>query len=369
MSHEIRTPMNGIIGMVEMLVKNTQLDKLQKEYLEIVHRSSLDLLTILNDILDLSKLEGGKMRLQLQEVNIHDIIHNLMGLFSAAVKQKGMHIRSIYSDDLPDNFKADGARVKQIVANLLGNAFKFSEEGEIVIKTSLVEQNKDELKIKIEIIDTGAGIAKEDQKKLFSQFQQLNQSSTKAIKGTGLGLAICKKLVALLGGEIGVISEAGKGSNFWFTFNAFPLTEKEKEKEKEKEDTQFDIKVLLVDDIQVNLTVVELMLVHLGCEVTVAKNGKEALEQFKEEGFDLVLMDIQMPVMGGVEATQTIKKNNRNVPPIIGLSANAMSGDAEKYMEQGLDDYLHKPINLDVLSNKLATWFESDGTRKAMNTK
>ncbi|MBL4887044.1 MAG: response regulator [Flavobacteriaceae bacterium] len=357
MSHEIRTPMNGIIGMINILIEHTTLDSIQKEYVDIIHRSSQDLLAILNDILDLSKLESGKMELSKKEVDMHNIVQKVKQLFEAKAKQKGITIRVLHANDLPLSFNTDETRLTQIISNLVGNAVKFTNEGEIIIKTSLLEQSSQKLKFKIEVIDTGTGISKENQAKLFIQFQQLNQNIITGAKGTGLGLSISKKLVTLMGGEIGVESQIGIGSNFWFTFEAFPVVQKEIKKETQINFNQYNLNILLVDDSDVNLTVLKLMLAKLGCTVEMAINGKKAVDMFKEGKYHLIFMDIQMPVMDGVTATKTIKSMYKNVPPIIGLSANAMEGDAEKYMAEGLDDYLYKPITTDILNQKLAKWF------------
>lgn len=368
MSHEIRTPLNGVIGMIDVLMTNTDLDDLQREYIGTVHRSSQDLLAILNDILDLSKLEAGQMKIEQADMNVHSVVHKVKGLFAAEAKQKGLSIRSVYGEDVPQSFKAGEIRLTQIISNLVGNAVKFTTEGEIVIKTSLVENRPEAMVVKVEVIDNGDGISEADQQKLFSQFQQLDQSSTKSIKGTGLGLSICKRLVELMHGEIGVVSEEGRGSNFWFTFTAYPLTQAEREQKQQKEQKSkpspkdkfpnFNLNVLLVDDNDVNLMLAEIMLNNFGCVAQFAENGLLALEKCKENTFDLILMDIQMPVMDGVEATQKIKADHPDAPPIIGLSANAMEGDAEKYMGLGLDDYLLKPLTLEALGLKLGDWFQ-----------
>ena len=361
MSHEIRTPMNGIIGMIDLLIKNTHLNNQQREYAEIIHNSSLDLLSILNDILDLSKLESGKNVFNNSQANIHDIIHKVMKLFSAKALQKGIILKSSSTEDIPFKFNADTARLTQIISNLLSNAIKFTRSGEININTSVAELHEDSLTIKVEIIDTGEGIAKDRKDKIFDQFEQINHDNLTQIKGTGLGLSICRELVKIMDGEIGVISELGEGSNFWFTFKAFNVEEPIVETKPKLEEviSQYNLKVLLVDDSDINLRVLKLMLTKLGCLVETVVNGKKAVDTFEEGKYDLIIMDIQMPVMDGIEATQTIKLQNKNVPPIIGLSANAMEGDAEKFMARGLDDYLYKPITIDTLNKKLQKCFAS----------
>jgi signal transduction histidine kinase/CheY-like chemotaxis protein len=360
MSHEIRTPMNGIIGMIDVLLIEDGLNEKQKDRVNTIQRSSQDLLTIINDVLDLSKLQAGKMKVETEEVNLYDIVFKIKGLFAAVAEQKGINININYSPLISHFYQTSGVRVSQILSNIVGNAIKFTEEGEINIQVTRCKKVDGKDKIRFNISDTGEGISRENQKLLFSKFKQLDQSSTKSIKGTGLGLSICKKLVELLNGEIGVYSTLGEGSTFWFCIEA----EEIKKSTSETKDLsisikeQFNIKVLLVDDNQINLMVAKLLLNKLGCEVTEAINGKDAIEKFKADSFDLVLMDIQMPEMDGVEATNIIKKDFKEVPPIIGLSANAMEGDAERFMAQGLDDYLHKPITHEALLKKMNKWFK-----------
>ncbi|NQY08983.1 MAG: response regulator [Flavobacteriales bacterium] len=335
MSHEIKTPMNGIIGMVDILQRSVGLNPKQKSHLKIIQNSSRDLMNIINDILDLSKLQAGKVEIKYSETSIKDVVHHVSSLFSANAAQKGLSINTIHTSNIPLKFNAPTNRITQILSNLVGNAVKLTSFGSVTIKTSWI--NKDDGMMKIEITDTGNGISIENQKLLFNDFHQLDQSITKANKGTGLGLAISKKLVELMQGEVGIISEIGKGSNFWFTFKTTPIeepTDQPSEPNPNSEQTQnYDLKVLLIDDNAVKLMVAEIMLEEFECEVTSATNGLDGLEKFEENLFDLILMDIQMPEMNGAEASQKIKKKYAKVPPIIGLSANAMEGDAEKIHE------------------------------------
>ena len=365
MSHEIRTPMNGIIGMIDLLIKTTSLDKVQKDYIETIQSSSMDLLTLLNEILDLSKLEAGKMELVTSKINYDLFIKNTVGLFSAIAFKKNLKLIIQKPASIPKLIEADKTKLKQITSNLIGNALKFTTKGEIIVKSSIVSKDENKLKLKIEIIDTGCGISIDDQDRLFNPFQQLDESYTKMIKGTGLGLSISKRLVELMNGDIGVISDLGKGSNFWFTFTTNKVEDNDLDISKKDillENVKFKLNVLLADDKIVNQKVAQLMLENLSCTIDIVNNGKEAIEKFKEGKYDLIFMDIQMPEMDGIETTKFIKKNYKMVPPIIGLSANAMEGDSKRYMSQGLDDYLLKPLTLETLINKLLKWFKPNET-------
>ncbi|MGK0240116.1 MAG: two-component system aerobic respiration control sensor histidine kinase ArcB [Candidatus Pelagisphaera sp.] len=363
MSHEIRTPMNGITGMIDLLAKSTKLDQTQKEYVATIQQSSNGLLTILNDILDLSKLESRQMQLQYSDVNIRNITKSVQALFSPRIIQKGLGISIIFSDNLPESIQTDPIRLSQIFSNLLGNAIKFTDKGGIEIKLSVADKGPDPITIKVEVIDSGIGVSSIDQEKLFNHFQQVDQSSTNLFEGTGLGLAISKNLVELFDGEIGVISSKGNGSNFWFTFKAVVTSKTQKKTDKPKESlecgnepSQPKFKALVVDDSDVNRFVASKILTFLGGHTELADNGKTALEMLDKESYDIIFLDIKMPVMDGVETTRIIREQYKDAPPIIGLSANAMEGDLEKYIALGMDDYMSKPITVNGVSEKLAKW-------------
>ena len=364
MSHEIRTPMNGIIGMIDVLEKSAGLSQKQNEYIDLIQQSSHDLLSILNDILDLSKLESKKMELTSQVIRIHEHLNSLKGLFAAKAKQKGLELNVEIDHTVPECIKTDKIKLSQILSNLLGNAVKFTANGQVTIKVKLEEDTNTNKVLLFNVMDTGEGILKKQQEKLFTPFYQLEKTATKPIKGTGLGLSICKEIVLLMGGQLGVNSQIKGGSDFWFSipFNSIGedevLPQQEKEIHSEEVSNHFNLKILLVDDNKMNLTIGKTMLTMLGCTVDLAHDGQEAVSLFQEHTYDLILMDIQMPVMDGVEATQRIKADVKQNPPIIALSANAMEGDADKFIQQGLDDYLHKPVTLKTLKNKLNVWFE-----------
>ncbi len=360
MSHEIRTPMVGVIGMIDLLFKNTKLDTLQKEYVNIIHRSSLNLLDILNQILDLSKMEAGKFKLSSVDINFKGLINQNIDLFLATAKAKEINITSEYSKELPENIIADNNRLTQIISNLIGNAIKFTNQGEIKIMTSLVSQKKEELTIKVEIIDSGIGISKKDQEELFNRFSQFHEASILAGEGSGLGLTICKKLVHLMHGKLGVKSELGKGSNFWFTFKSKvsnTITTKEDKNLAAVQAPNYNLHVLLVEDSNTNILVSKQILKYLGCTMDVARDGRQAIKMFKEDTYNLILMDINLPGLDGVETCQIIRKNYTKVPPVIALSSNALPGDAERFIAKGLDDYITKPYTTEILNIKLKNWF------------
>lgn len=360
MSHEIRTPMVGVIGMIDLLYKNTTLNDLQKEYVSTIHQSSLNLLDILNQILDLSKIESGKFNLFPTSINFKNLIRQNIDLFSAISATKEVKLISTYSEKLPENIMGDNNRLTQVISNLIGNAIKFTQKGEIHIKTSVLTETDNELTIKVEVIDSGIGIQKKDQETLFMRFSQFNEASIIAGEGSGLGLTICKKLVNLMRGELGVESEFGKGSNFWFTFKTNRIstsTIKEDQITQNLVPQKYNLHVLLVEDSETSILVSEQILKYLGCTIDIAKSGKQALHMFKENLYDLILMDINLPELDGVQTCNHIRKSHKNVPPIIALSSNALPGDAERYIAKGLDDYITKPFTTEILNIKLKNWF------------
>lgn len=355
MSHEIRSPMNGIIGMIDLLKDDQQLNDEQKSFVNTIHSSSNQLLGILNDILDLSKLESGKMKIQNSLIHVTEEVSKIIDLFQTNAQEKGIEFRFKCESNVPSNVITDKVKVIQVLTNLVNNAVKFTSKGSIELRVSTSGLDM----LRFEIIDTGPGISEQNQEKLFSQFQQMDQSSTKTVKGTGLGLAICKNIVKLLGGEIGVESQVDKGSTFWFTIKTQVPSERELKElaDKKSKVRLFNKKVLVVDDIDVNLKVVSMMLTQMGCTVETAKNGLIGIEKFEEGDFDLILMDIQMPGMDGMEAAKIINSMDKKTPPITALTANALSGDVEKYLNNGMDFFLSKPVTKDALREKLEEIF------------
>jgi len=360
MSHEIRTPMVGVVGMIDLLFKNTKLDPLQKEYVSTIHQSSLNLLDILNKVLDISKIEAGKFTLSPKGINFKKLTHQNVGLFLANSRAKGIDLVCEYGDTLPEYIFADDNRLLQILSNLVGNAIKFTKDGKITVKSSLVSKKNEELTVKVEVIDTGIGISKKDQESLFKRFNQVHNNVVLGEEGSGLGLTISKKLADLMDGNLGVISEVGKGSNFWFTFKTkkseviIPSIEKTFDK---SNDQKFDLHVLLVEDSDTNILVSKQILKYLGCTVDVAKTGRKAVETFEEDMYDLILMDINLPDLDGVATCKLIRQGYKKVPPIIAITSNALPGDAERFIAKGLDDYITKPFTTEILNIKLKNWF------------
>lgn len=362
MSHEMRTPLNGVLGMVEFLLQ-TKLDEKQYDYALTIRNSSENLLNIVNDILDLSKIEAGKTIIKPSVFDIIDTFKKTKNPFSVLINQKNLDFNLYIDENTPQFVKSDKHRLMQIVNNLVSNALKFTEIGSISVNLYFESKSISKYSFKVEVIDTGIGISIIDQQKLFTSFTQLDSTFSRSYEGTGLGLFISKSLVKALGGEIGVNSNTNKGSNFWFTFTCDIPTKEEIQYFQEHENTTTKItnlnqKILLVEDKYVNQKVISMMLEKMNCDAIVANNGKEAIDIYEKNQtlFDIILMDIQMPVMDGVTAVKHLKNDYSNLPPIIGLSANAVEGDAEYYISQGLDDYIAKPVFSDVLFLKLKKW-------------
>ncbi|MTI30565.1 PAS domain S-box protein [Xanthovirga aplysinae] len=365
MSHEIRTPMNGIIGMID-LINSTFLNEDQKRYVQTIKKSSETLLHILNDILDLSKIEAGKMTLKKSPVPLRSVIEKIEALFSQQAVVKNITIKTNVNKDVPEFIMVDETRLLQVFSNLTSNAIKFTEGGGRVSISLKVNKKKGNLYLlKGEVKDSGIGISETDVSKLFSSFTQLDTSSSKSYVGTGLGLAITKELCHLMNGNIGVSSTLGVGSTFWFTFEAektdkIPLIKELSLKEGMANKDFFgdySPKILLVDDNQINRQVAGEILKSAGCQVDLAVGGWEAIDRLTKASYDVIFMDIQMPVMDGVETVKRIRQLNiPNLAPIIAMTAYAMQEDRNRFLQEGMDDYLAKPIKAMHLINKVRTW-------------
>jgi PAS domain S-box-containing protein len=354
MSHEVRTPLNGIVGFINIL-KQEHLTSKQKRYINILDSSVKVLLHTINEILDISKIQSGKLEVDIIEFDIYEAIKHIQELFIAKAKEKNINLMLQIDKNIPHIIKSDEMKLKQILSNLVGNAVKFTNtHGKIVIKVDLLNKNDKEIELFFSVKDNGIGIKKQAQQKIFEPFLQENSSTSRKFGGTGLGLAICKELVHLLGGDLKLNSQVGVGSEFYFSIKCEYTTKNIKQKEQVINiNSSYDGKVLVAEDDEINQELIELLLQQRGIRVVLANNGLQAYKIAKKEQFDLIFLDINMPLMDGVEACKKISLLNDT--PKIALTANVIKGDKEKFLQEGFDDYLSKPIDiveLDILLSK-----------------
>ena len=395
MSHEIRTPMNGVLGMTELL-QRTELTPRQKHFADTVQRSAIDLLAIINDILDFSKVEAGRLELETVPVDVRQLASEILAMLAdSAVRQENV-LHGEFDPRLAPMLRADPTRLRQVLVNLLGNAVKFTHAGEVCLRIDVEGDDSEGQMLRFSVSDTGIGIEPDAQARLFRAFSQADGSTTRQYGGTGLGLAIARELVALMGGEIGVLSAPGEGSTFHVrvrfprpvadaTSPAVVATPPEAAAqqpapmargapgtaadEPAKEPTTARCRVLLAEDNQVNRLVATEMLQVLGCEVATAANGEDATQQWRRGEFDLMFMDCQMPIMDGLAAARCIRAEElaRGVPahtPIVALTANALLSDRDDCVAAGMDDHLAKPFSIAELDAAIMRWTGTQWQRK-----
>jgi CheY-like chemotaxis protein len=372
MNHEIRTPMNGIVGMASLL-NQTVVSKEQRGYIDTIRNCSDTLLTVINNILDFSTLESGKITLEETETDLRRCVEEVLEIFIGRTMKAGILLHSHIEEDVPCCIITDSGRLQQILINLIGNAVKFTEQGEIRIRIFLAGPHSDthsgqrapanahsgHITLGFEIADTGIGIQPGKFDQLFHSFSQADSSVTRKYGGSGLGLTISDRLIRLMDGSIHVDSQPGKGSRFSFTIltrpaplRTFPagiipipvLADK------------YPFRILLAEDNPINQQLALILLKKMGYSPDVAENGREVLAQLQREPYDLIFMDIQMPEMDGLEATRTIRTGNGHQPIIIAMTANATRQDRDECLSEGMNDYLSKPINIEELIRTLEKW-------------
>jgi signal transduction histidine kinase/CheY-like chemotaxis protein len=373
MSHEIRTPLNGVLGIADILA-GTELTESQLEYVNLIRMSGGTLLALINDILDFSKFESGQLELESLPISVRTFLKDTLALYVHAAEAKGVELKSSVEDSVPEFVMGDACRLRQILINLVGNALKFTKSGEVQVSVAM-ERAESGQRIVFRVKDTGVGIAPESLARLFRPYAQAESSTARQYGGTGLGLSICKLLVELMGGSIKVESVAGEGSTFVFTIPyrrcddpPLALVDDKAKSTSSAVSKNETLKVLVVEDNPINQRVVKLFLEKLGHEGECVSSGEGCLEKLKEESYDVILMDVQMPGMDGHETTRRVRSgisNGKHRPWIVALTASAPDEDSSQCRDAGMDDFLTKPLRLEALDDALERFEQSRGNGTA----